>query len=214
MRNIRHEILIWVHVASVVAIWAAVLVLSGTKLEINWEAFKKLPDVVTIYVVLSLAFTKWLWRWRIFRGWLVPFPDLQGTWQGELQTTWKDPETGKVPGPIAMILVIQQSFSSMKCTMYTHESESYSTAAQIDESTGVVRLTFNYTNRPKATLHHRSTMHDGAANLRVVTGPDARLEGSYWTSRCTSGDIHLKYRSKELIEAFVDFDIRGGGSAT
>ena len=66
---------------------------------------------------------------RVFRGWLVSFPDLRGTWQGELETTWKDPRTGKIPGPIAVILVIKQSFGAIKCAMYTRESESYSTAA-------------------------------------------------------------------------------------
>ncbi|HXM97627.1 MAG TPA: hypothetical protein VN982_04065 [Candidatus Dormibacteraeota bacterium] len=202
MRNIKHEILLWVHIVSIVLIWTAILYLTGTGLAINWEALRKLPDVVTVYVILSFLFTKWLWRWRIFKGWLVPFPDLQGTWQGELKTGWKDPKTGAVPPPIRVVLVITQSFNSISCVMYTRESESYSTAAQMDESTGVVRLNYNYTNRPKATLRDRSTMHDGAASLRVVTTPQAALEGPYWTSRCTSGDISLKFRSAELHEGF------------
>ncbi|SRR5258708_38232134 len=104
MRNIKHEILLWVHIVSIVLIWTAILYLTGTGLAINWEALKKLPDVVTVYVILSVIFTKWLWRWRIFKGWLVPSPDLQGTWQGELRSNWKDPRTGNVPPPIPMIL--------------------------------------------------------------------------------------------------------------
>jgi hypothetical protein len=208
MRNIKHEILLWVHIVSIVLIWTAILYLTGTGLAINWEALKKLPDVVTVYVILSVLFTKWLWRWRIFKGWLVPFPDLQGTWQGELRSNWKDPRTGNVPPPIPMILVIRQSFVSISCVMYTSESESYSTAAQMDESTGVVRLNYNYTNRPKATLLDRSTMHDGAASLRVVTTPQAALEGPYWTSRCTAGDISLKYRSAELLESLPQEESR------
>src|SRR5258708_38491661 len=62
MRNIKHEILLWVHIISIVLIWAAILYLTGTGLAINWEALKKLPDVVTVYVILSVIFTKWLWR--------------------------------------------------------------------------------------------------------------------------------------------------------
>src|SRR5258708_1343303 len=140
MRNIKHEILLWVHIVSIVLIWTAILYFTGTGLAINWEALRKLPDVVTVYVVLSFVFTKWLWRCRIFKGWLVPFPDLQGTWQGELKTGWKDPKTGAVLPPIPVVFVITQSFTSISCVMYTRESESYSTAAQMDESTGVVRL--------------------------------------------------------------------------
>jgi hypothetical protein len=118
MRNIKHEILLWVHIVSIVLIWTAILYLTGTGLAINWEALKKLPDVVTVYVILSVIFTKWLWRWRIFKGWLVPFPDLQGTWQGELRSNWKDPRTGNVPPPIPMILVIRQSFVSVSCDVH------------------------------------------------------------------------------------------------
>src|SRR5712692_9248979 len=95
MKNIKEEALVWVHLAGLVAIWATILYVTGTGLSIDWEAVKKLPDVVTIYVIFSFIFTKWLWRWSIFQGWLVPFPDLQGTWEGELKSTWKDPQNGQ-----------------------------------------------------------------------------------------------------------------------
>ena len=203
MKNIREEILLWVHIGSIVVIWTAILYFTGTGLAINWEAMKKIPDVVTIYVVLSFVFTKWFWRWRVFRGWLVPFPDLQGTWQGELTSSWKDPTTGNSPPVKRVLLVIQQSFTHVSCVMYTSESESYSTAAQMDSATGVIRLNYNYTNRPKATLRDRSTMHDGAASLRVILSPALALEGPYWTSRCTAGEISVRYRSRELLDAFV-----------
>ena len=58
-------------------------------------------------------------------------PDLQGTWEGELQSTWINPETKQGIPPLKMVLVIRQSFSSVSCTMFTKESESYSRAAQI-----------------------------------------------------------------------------------
>ena len=202
MRNIKEEALLWVHVGSIVVIWTGILYLTGSGLAINWEAVKKLPDVVTVYVALSYAFAKWLWRWPAFRGWLVPFPDLQGTWQGELASKWLDPLTGQPPPRIPVVLVIKQSFSSISCVMYTRESESYSTAAQMDDATGILRLNYNYTNRPKATIRDRSTMHDGAASLRIISLPEIALQGEYWTSRCTTGDLTLKYRSRELIDDF------------
>src|ERR1700730_11178528 len=113
MTNIREEAVLWVHVGSIVVIWTAILYVTGTGLAISWEAVKRLPDVVTVYVVLSYAFTKWLWRWPVFKGWLVPFPDLEGTWQGELASKWTDPSTDKSPPQIPIVLVIRQSFSSI-----------------------------------------------------------------------------------------------------
>src|ERR1700704_4309301 len=95
MNHVKRETMLWVQLVSLLGIWVALLYGTGTPLAINWEALKKLPNVITIYVVLSVVFTKWLWRLHLFRGWLVPFPDLQGTWVGEFHSTWKSPETGQ-----------------------------------------------------------------------------------------------------------------------
>lgn len=206
MNNIKRETLLWVKLIALLGIWAAILYFSGTALTINWDAIKKLPDVVTVYVLLSFVFTKWLWRLSIFRGWLVPFPDLQGTWVGELRSTWKNPDTGQQIPALRMILVVRQTFSSVSCTLFTKESESYSTAAQIarDEETGALSLSYNYTNRSKATIRHRSPIHDGAARLKIVTLPERALEGEYWTSRCTTGDMLLRFQTRSLLETFSE----------
>lgn len=203
MKNIKNEALLWVQLGGFVLVWAALLYVTGTSLAINLEAVKKLPDAVTIYVILAFVFTKWLWRLRIFSGWLVPFPDLQGTWRGEFKSTWSD-SSGQKIAPTPAVLVIRQTFSTVSCTVFTGESESYSTAAQItrDEESGAIRLDYNYANRPKATLRERSAIHDGAARLRIITSPSLRLEGEYWTSRCTSGDIAVEFHTRELAQAF------------
>ena len=28
---------------------------------------------------------RWLWKWPILQGWLIEFPDLTGTWEGEAE---------------------------------------------------------------------------------------------------------------------------------
>ena len=93
MESIKKEMILWVCIVVMLLIWSVVLRVTGTPLSINWEAIKKLPDVVTIFVIISFAFTKWLWRISWFRPWLVRFPDLQGTWKGELKSNWKNPKT-------------------------------------------------------------------------------------------------------------------------
>jgi len=202
MKNIRKEILVWIQLVSFVAIWAAVLFFSRTSLKIEWEAIKKLPDVVTIYVLLVLIFTNWAWRLPIFKGWLVPFPDLQGTWKGTLQSTWIDPATSQKIQPKDVMLVIKQTFSNISCVMYTDESNSFSNTAQInqDDDSGIFRLSYNYTNRSKANVRDRSVIHDGAAILKVITEPEKSLEGEYQTSRKTTGDISVKFISKKLSQ--------------
>jgi hypothetical protein len=73
-----------------------------------------------------------------------------------------------------------------------------------DEETDAISLSFNYTNRSKATIREKSAIHDGAAHLRIVTVPSLMLEGEYWTGRCTTGDIILRFSSRELLENFSD----------
>src|SRR6266567_2241416 len=110
MKNIRDEAIVWVQLLTLIVIWVVILQLTKTPLQINTEALKKLPDVVTVYMALYFLFTRWGWRLSIFRGWLVPFRYLTGTWEGTLITTWKNPETGETPPPINILLVIRHYF--------------------------------------------------------------------------------------------------------
>jgi hypothetical protein len=204
MKNIRREFATWVQVVVFLFVWASILYASGVELRINLEALKKLPEAIAVYTVLQLIFTSWLWRVPFFQGWLVPFPNLQGTWEGTLESTWIDPGTGQPRLAIPVILVVQQSFSSISCAMLSQESSSFSNAAQItaEDETAVLRLSYNYTNRPKAAVRDRSQMHDGAATLRIITAPQLALEGEYWTDRKTTGDIRLTFKSRKLADRF------------
>jgi hypothetical protein len=206
MKELKEESLIYLHFIGPLVIWASLLYLSGSDLNINWEALKKIPDAITIYLIFQFLFRKWLWKWSIFRGWLITTPYIQGTWEGDLTSTWVNPETGQAITSIKMTLVIKQSLNRISCVIFTKESESYSVAAQIneDDDSGIFRLSYNYTNRSRITLRDKSPVHDGAANLRIITAPERRLEGSYWTSRKTTGDINLRFKSKELAQTYLD----------
>lgn len=203
MKNIKEDLLVWINLVTFVALWIILLHFSKSGLTIDSEALKKLPDVVTAYVLLRFIFTKWGWRIRFLRGWLVPYPDLEGTWQGTLKSTWVDP-SGSSPAPIPAVIVIRQTFDSISVLMFTAESESYSTTAQIneDDHSGVMRLTYNYTNRSKADVRDRSPMHDGATNLRIVESSRLALEGAYWTSRKTTGEIAVNLVSRKRANSF------------
>jgi hypothetical protein len=122
----------------------------------------------------------------MYKGWLVQFPGLVGTWAGELQSTWENPKTGQEEPTIRAFLLIRQTFSSISCTMFTKEMVSYSRAAQLlkDEQADSIALSFNYTSTPKAAIRDRSAINDGAADLRVVRVPERMLECQYWTGCC------------------------------
>jgi hypothetical protein len=198
MKTINEEMGRWVQVILFAALWLLLLALGGHH-EISFAALKEIPHVVVIYTILYLIFIKWGWRWRIFRGWLVALPDLQGTWEGTLKSTWVDPETSKTPEPIRATLVICQTFHEITCSLRTGESSSESSAALLSkrESGDGVRLSYVYTNRPMAQARPRSEMHDGAANLELITHDlKRRLEGQYWTGRKTTGDMNFIFKTR------------------
>ena len=65
----------------------------------SWSALKIAYKTVPILLIVWMVFVLHAWKWRIFRNWLVPFPCLDGTWQGHLQTTWENPDTRKSSRP-------------------------------------------------------------------------------------------------------------------
>lgn len=205
MEKINNTIKIHAQIITFLIIWGIVLLISKTYTTIDlWSALKQVPQAISVYAIIGIIFTKWLWRWPLLQGWLIKVPNLQGTWRGELKSDWVDPNTGKLIDSIPMILVVRQTFSNIKCTVMTGESTSYSTTADINivPSGEDLYLTYNYTNRPKATIRDRSEIHDGASILKIIKKPEMCLEGEYWTSRKTRGDISLKFESRNLVEKF------------
>lgn len=205
MEKVNNTIKIHAQIITFLIIWGIVILISKTYSTVDlWMAIKQIPQAISVYAIISIIFTKWIWRWRLFQGWLIKVPDLQGTWEGELKSDWINPETGKGIDPIRVILVVKQTFSNIKCTLMTKESTSYSTTADINVVPGGedLYLTYNYTNRPKAMVRHRSEIHDGASILKIIKTPEKCVEGEYWTSRKTRGDMTLKFKSTMLIEKF------------
>jgi len=204
MKNIRHEIGLWCQAFVFIGIWVILVYVSEPEMRITFGAFKEIPHVVFVYTILYVLFTTWAWRWRLFTGWLIPFPYLGGTWRGTIASTWNNPETGTRPAPIEAILVIRHKFDSISCTLFTTESESQSDAAalQLDDGSDRKILSYNYTNDPRVSVRGRSERHTGAAVLRLATQPQMRLTGEYWTSRKTTGEMDFVFESRTMLEAF------------
>jgi hypothetical protein len=199
VRNLRREVFLWINVGLVASLWAVAIVFFSPTPKVGWHAIKLLPEVVTAYGFIALLFSKIAWRWRIFAGWLVPFPDLHGTWRGNITPVATD--TG---GAITAVLAIRQDFSTIRCTIFTAESVSNSITAGFDpvEETQGVRLTYVYFNRPRVVVRDRSAMHDGAASLSYSAAPSKTLSGEYWTSRKTTGELHFSFESRDLATKF------------
>lgn len=162
-----------------------------------------IPQAVTIQMAMFAIFTTWCWKWKIFRGWLVPFPNLNGTWVGEIHSSWIDPETEEKIAPIPTMLTIKQSLLNISCVMHTGEMKSSSILEEfrIDDDRQTKTLSYVYSSKPRSSVRHRSPQHDGTAVLEVIPSPNGmKLIGEYWTGRGTSGEIHLTHHSKTLLQ--------------
>ncbi|AYF43748.1 hypothetical protein BALOs_0738 [Halobacteriovorax sp. BALOs_7] len=203
-RSLNFKWAVTVVVGVSILIWIGVLFTKGINVPNSWKAIKEIPTVIGWVSPLIVIFVKWGWRFPIFRGWLVVVPDLNGTWKGILQTNWKNPETGEIPGPIDAYLVIKQSLFKMSCVQMTRESKSWSSssAINIDSDNQIKTLDFVYTNKPRVSVHERSNAHDGACSLDIIQGEERKLIGKYWTDRNTKGEMDFRFLKKELIETF------------
>lgn len=104
-----------------------------------------------------------------------------------------------------MTIAIRQTFSAISIVMFTGESISDSTAASLSEAdeSGIVRLSYTYTNTPKVGVRDRSIVHDGAAVFRIITESARRLEGESWTNRKSTGEMRLRYDSPKVAEVIL-----------
>lgn len=159
---------------------------------------KAISLIATLIGTVLVAVANWTWRgiWRrlpLLNK--VFFPDLNGVWEGTLQTTWVDPVTGTVPGPIHSRVTVRQGVLKFSICQRTAESDSWSTMVlpEAEPEADRYRLWYAYSNKPKATVAHRSSNHDGVAWLELSLDDDPdELRGQYYTNRRTTGDITLR----------------------
>ena len=192
---IKYNIKIYVYVGLAFGFftWLLLILISNGKIEFTIEALKKIPTAITINLIIWTIFIKWLWKWEIFYGWLVPFQNLSGKWEGEIIPNTQN----KISTSIRTNVEIRQTFLNIHVKMKTEEMESnsYSSSFIIDDERGTNQLCYSYTSKPIVSVRERSVIHDGTALLEIIGKPTNKLKGEYWTSRKTTGGIILKRKN-------------------
>lgn len=202
MKNLKISNFVYLLVGFSAVAWFGLSLATGQSLANAQSFFKLIPNVVTIDLFIILIFTKWLWKCRIFKGWLVPFPNLNGTWIGQIESDWKNPETGQTTPPIPVMLTVKQSLLHISCVMHTAEMKSYSFSEglHIDSEKQIKQMAYIYTSKPRITINQRSLPHDGAIVFDIIESPMKKLCGRYWTERKTTGEITVTFNCKKILE--------------
>ncbi len=154
------------------------------------KALRHISTTISINIVIWALFVSWAWKWRIFHSWLVPTPNLNGVWKGEIKTNWDKAKNKLIP----IEVVIKQSFFHIQARIKTEESISHSLSASfdIDKERGYHQLFYTYLNTPKSSIRDRSAIHYGTVLLNFEGFKVNVMEGEYWTSRESTGEIQLK----------------------
>ena len=205
MQNIKTNVALWVLLAVSFLLFFLIYRIQGSPALNLKTIFRILPTVVALDLILYGIFASFLWKLRILKNWLVPFPNLNGTWRGHIRTTWIDPETDERPEPIPAILTIKQSFLRVSCVMRTAEMTSRSLVSNfvIDKQNQLERLIYTYDSNPIETVKERSPQHYGTISVDIPReSKNAKLAGGYWTDRKTTGTIEMYYWKKELIDFY------------
>ncbi|GMO45549.1 MAG: hypothetical protein Ta2G_00480 [Termitinemataceae bacterium] len=205
MKNLNKSKFLYILIGLSAMAWIVLSFIKDKKLSNIVDFFELISDVATIDTIAIFIFTKWLWKCRIFKKWLVPFPNLNGTWTGNIYSDWINPETNQPTPPIPVMLTIKQTFFNISCLMQTTEMKSYSNIEgfSIDEDRQIKQITYSYTSRSRIVLNQRSPPHDGTIVFDILEKPDRKLKGRYWTERKTKGEITLTFHSKELYDDLV-----------
>lgn len=195
-----------------IVVWLLALWLQGMPvLSANFvKPFGTVVGVITIFVTL---FNKYMWSWKVFKGWYVKRPDLRGTWKVELRSSWINPETGEGIAPIYGYAVIRQSLTFLSLRLMTKESRSVLVAHSIEqqEDDDLFKLVGVYRNEPKIELQGaRSEIHHGSFVLEIHGSPVEELEGHYWTDRETKGGMKLFGRMKKLYNTYEQIERETG----
>ena len=205
MKNIKIQAALWVLLAFSCSVFYVIYRIQGSP-ELNFKTiFRILPIMVSTDLVFYWLFARFLWKLSIFKNWLVPFPNLNGTWKGEIRTTWIDPKTEERPSPIPAILTIKQSFLNVSCVMRTAEMTSRSLTSDfvLDKENQLERLVYTYDSNPIQTVKERNPQHCGTMAFEIIREKKKiKLAGGYWTDRKTTGTIEMDFWKKKRIDFY------------
>jgi len=177
-------------------VWGVLLLKAGVHLE--QRLFEPIPTVAGVVLVVAGVFDRYLWRWRVWRPWLVQRPDVRGTWRSTLTQT-HGADGAVAAEPRTVYFAIRQTFSTLTVRLISDESASQSLSASIARSEdGLYRILVVYNNQPRLAVRDSSPVHLGAMALDVHEVAPATLSGQYWTDRRSMGEVRLGARVHAL----------------
>jgi hypothetical protein len=195
----RAQVTVLVGVAA--AVWAFALYVAGVPLSL--DQLKPFSLVVTAVLLAFGVFNKWLWKWSIFRGWLVNKPVFGGTWRMQLRSNYVDPSSGSVMSPITVFYAVRETLIDTSIRLFSAQSSSALGGVQIKPTEdGLFELHATYLGVPKVQFRDKNQIHFGAVALALYGTPVNRLAGHYWTDIGSRGDIESDAHVSKVTDSY------------
>ncbi|GAA2879912.1 hypothetical protein Acy02nite_26650 [Actinoplanes cyaneus] len=196
----KRAVIIRVVAAVVLAVFVAGAWLTNGRLDLGWVRF--FSTAVLAATLLLGAWDLWLWRLPVVQRIPGVPRRLRGTWQGTLTSFWIDPATGTLLPPRTVYLIVHQTATLISVKLYTDQSRSSSSIADLSVVHGSSVLSYVYLSRPHLEYAKESPMHHGTTVLDVSGHPPSRLTGRYWTDRDSKGQLVFERRHHELADDY------------
>lgn len=182
-------------------VWGTTLWVLG--IDLSWNHIKPYTFTLTVLTFCVWVFDKHLWKiWPI--SLFNKRPNLNGTWQVTLQSSYVDSKTSKTVPEIKGFAAIRQTFSSISLRLMTEQADSFLVFGALKiQDDGVAYLYGVYQSDPSILLRSNvSEIHYGSFKYKILGDPPHELNGHYWTDRKTSGSITLFNRRKKIFDSF------------
>lgn len=154
--------------------------------------------IVTVGSIVAGASWQWLWS-KVPSLERVVFPDLNGDWSGEIESTWTRSADTPRPDPLHVSVKIEQGLFETHLSGETLRSQFESTRVLVERTKGgKARMWYSYEARPKLTEADGNPPHQGVAWLEMDAAKDRDLlVGGYYTDRKSTGSITI-HRTQTL----------------
>ena len=136
---------------------------------------------ITIAIVIMTVYEKWFWRFNPF----TKTPKLQKQYDGKIEYLFEGTQREK-----SIMIHVNQTLLDTRIKIVTDEITSNLIASRIVYENQEYVLYYTYITNPKNKCSEKNPIQYGTC--RIMLDNMAELQGTYWTSRKTIGDIYLR----------------------
>lgn len=146
-----------------------------------YDCFGFAGEAISVTMIIMGIYERWLWQFNP----LERTPNIKGKYSGSIEYNYNGNSDKK-----ETTILIKQTLFSTNVRITTNEITSSTIISNIILENNEYVLYYTYITNPKNKYSRENPVQYGTS--RVIIKNKTELEGIYWTTRQTIGDIYLK----------------------